>query len=131
MSDASTPSDTRIRPWTRRFRYGWIAEAALGAGVYFLYDDIRERVAGSAHLALANARDLIRWEQAVGLYRELWIQRAFIDAGWFISFWNIYYGTIHFAMPVLSVSLDCTCATYVTENPRRSPFPFISRSGTR
>ena len=60
-------------------------------------------MAGSAHLALDNARDLIRWEKALGLYQELRVQRAFIDWGWFLSFWNIYYGTIHFVMPVVAL----------------------------
>jgi hypothetical protein len=94
-----------VRPWTRRVRYGWLIEAGLGVAIYFLYDDVRERVAGSAHLALANARDLIRWEKALGLYQELRIQRAFIDWGPFLSFWNIYYGTIHFVMPVVALVL--------------------------
>jgi len=102
---APAPVATRVRPWTRRFRYGWIVEAALGVVVYFAYDDVRERVAGSAHVALDNARDLIRWEQAIGLYQELRIQRWFIDWGWFLSFWNIYYGTIHFVMPVVALVL--------------------------
>jgi hypothetical protein len=94
-----------VRPWTRRFRYGWTVEAGLGVAVYFLYDDVRERVAGSGHVALVNARDLIQLEKFVGLYQELWLQRAFIDAGWFISFWNIYYGTVHFVMPVVALVL--------------------------
>jgi hypothetical protein len=98
-------SGPTVRPWTRRLRYGWIIEAALGVAVYFLYDDVRERVAGSAHVALLNARDLIHLEKFVGLYQELWLQRAFIDTGWFISFWNIYYGTVHFVMPVVALVL--------------------------
>jgi hypothetical protein len=94
-----------VRPWTRRLRYGWIIEAGLGVVVYFLYDDVRERVAGSAHVALLNARDLIHLERFVGLYQELWLQRAFIDTGWFVSLWNIYYGTVHFVMPVVALVL--------------------------
>jgi predicted CXXCH cytochrome family protein len=44
-----------------------------------------------------------RWERALGLYQELRIQRAFIDWGRFLSFWNIYYGTIHFVFPVVTL----------------------------
>jgi hypothetical protein len=95
----------RARPWTRRVRYGWAIEALLGVVVYVVYDDIRERVAGSAHLALANARDLIDWEKTFGLYQELRLQRAFIDWAPFISFWNIYYGTVHFVLPVVALVL--------------------------
>ena len=98
-------SEVAVRPWTRRLRHGWIIEAGLGVAIYVLYDEVRARVSGSSHLALENARDLIRWEKAVGLYQELRIQRAFIDWGWFLSFWNIYYGTIHFVMPVIALVL--------------------------
>jgi hypothetical protein len=98
-------SRARIRPWTRHLRYGWIVEAGLGVAVYFLYDDVRERVAGSAATALRNARDLIGWERAIGLYHELAVQRAFIDWSPFISFWNFYYGTVHFVMPVIALVL--------------------------
>ena len=38
-----------------------------------------------------------------GLYQEHRIQQAFLDWTPFISFWNIYYGTIHFVMPVIAL----------------------------
>jgi hypothetical protein len=98
-------SGPTVRPWTRRLRYGWIVETALGVALYFAYDDVRERVSGSGRVALANARDLIGWEKSIGRYQELRIQRAFIDWAPFVSFWNIYYGTIHFVMPVVALVL--------------------------
>ena len=39
----------------------------------------------------------------LGLYQERRIQQWFLGADWFISFWNIYYGTIHFVAPVAAL----------------------------
>ena len=91
------------RPWTRRLRHGWIIETTLGIALYLVYDDLRSRVAGSGRAALAHAYDVVRWERALGLYQEHRIQQAFIGWSPFISFWNIYYGTIHFVMPVAAL----------------------------
>ncbi|MGZ4711374.1 MAG: phosphatase PAP2 family protein [Acidimicrobiia bacterium] len=93
----------RPRPWTRRLRYGWVLEAALGVGTFLLFDEARARVAGSGVVALANARDLVDWERTLGLYQEYRIQHAFLDWHWFLSFWNFYYGTIHFVMPAVAL----------------------------
>lgn len=98
----STPT---VRPWTRRWRAGWLIEAGLGAAIYVVYDGLRDRAAGSPRVALGNARDLIAWEKTLGLYHERRIQQWFVDWGPFLSFWNIYYGTIHFVMPVLALVL--------------------------
>lgn len=107
---ATTP---RVRPWTRRFRYGWAVEAGLGVAVYLFYDVLRDRAAGAGSDALRNARDLVRWERTLGLYQEHRIQRAFLDWHWFLSFWNIWYGTIHFVMPVVAL------VTLWRRDPRR------------
>ena len=93
----------RVRPWTRRLRYGWIIEAGLGVGTFLLFDEVRAHVAGSGVTALRNARDIVRWERAVGLYQEHRLQHAFVDLHWFLSFWNFYYGTIHFVMPAIAL----------------------------
>ena len=42
-------------------------------------------------------------EKFLGLYHEYSIQQAFLHADWFMAFWNIYYGTIHFVMPVVAL----------------------------
>ncbi len=91
------------RPWTRRIPHGWLVETALGVALYFTYDELRSRVSGSATLALAHGYDIVSMERALGLYQERRIQQAFI--GWpdFLSFWNIYYGTIHFVLPVVAL----------------------------
>lgn len=102
MTDAA-PGRSGVRPWTRRFRYGWLVEVALGVGVYVGYDELRARAAGSGRVALEHGLDVVRWERTLGLLQEHRIQRAFLDWAPFISVWNVYYGTIHFVLPVVAL----------------------------
>ncbi len=37
----------------------------------------------------------IDWERA--------IQRTFLHLDWFIAFWNVFYGTVHFVVPVVAL----------------------------
>ena len=92
-----------VRPWTRRIRHGWLIETALGIALYVLYDELRSRVSGSAVIALRHGYDIVRIERALGLYQEHRIEHAFIGWPAFMSFWNIYYGTIHFVLPVVAL----------------------------
>jgi membrane-associated phospholipid phosphatase len=92
-------------PWTRRIRHGWLIELGIGAAVFYVYDALREAVRGDAGTALANARDVVDIERFFGIYQEHRIQSAFLDWQPFISFWNIYYGTIHFVVPVVALVL--------------------------
>ncbi len=86
-----------------RGRHRWVLETAIGIGLYLLYDELRSQAAGSGRIALRHAHDVIALERALGLYHEHRIQQAFIDWPAFISTWNIYYGTVHFVMPVVAL----------------------------
>jgi membrane-associated phospholipid phosphatase len=90
-------------PRTKSIRHGWLIEVGVGIAVYFLYDTLREKAAGTASAALRHAKEIVDAERFLGLYQEHRIQQAFLDWSPFISFWNIYYGTIHFAMPVVAL----------------------------
>ncbi|MBK5287550.1 MAG: phosphatase PAP2 family protein [Acidimicrobiia bacterium] len=96
------PAPTR-RPVLGRVRYGWILEAVIGIVLYLLYDELRSAVSGSARAALHHGFDVVRWERAVGLYQEYRVQQAFLDAPVVLSLANIYYGTVHFIMPVVAL----------------------------
>ena len=100
---ATAPDPVGLRPWTRRLRRGGLVEIALGIALYITYDELRSLVSGSATVALAHAYDIVRIERAVGLYQEHRVQHAFIGWPAFLSFWNIYYGTIHFVLPVIAL----------------------------
>lgn len=93
----------RRAPWSKRFRLGWIVEAVGGVLVYFGYDALRDRAMSASAPALVNAKQIVALERLLGLYQEHRIQQAFLDWSPFVSFWNIYYGTIHFAMPLLAL----------------------------
>ena len=58
---------------------------------------------GATATALANGKQIVDIERFFGIYQEHRIQQAFISWGPFLSFWNIYYGTIHFVMPVIAL----------------------------
>ena len=90
-------------PRSRRIRHGWVLEVLGGVVLYFLYDWLRERATGTSADALLHAKDIVAAEQFLGIYHERAIQEAFLDHGWFLSFWNIWYGTIHFVLPVVAL----------------------------
>ncbi|MDQ1397683.1 MAG: hypothetical protein QOG64_2942 [Acidimicrobiaceae bacterium] len=86
----------RRRPW-------WIEFPGLLAAYYLYEYGFRIFVAGSTPAAARNARRVIAMERAIGLYHEADIQKAFLGHHLFIEFWDIYYGTIHFVMPVVGL----------------------------
>jgi hypothetical protein len=86
-------------PLAKRWRRGWVVELAAMAGLYWLYESARGWVAGTTAAALANARGIIDAEKWLGIYWERSIQHAFLNADWFITFWNFWYGTVHFLIP--------------------------------
>jgi hypothetical protein len=91
-------------PRSKRIRFGWLLEIGLVAVVYFfVYDRLRDQAMGTSAAALRNARRVVDAQRFLGLYQERRIQQAFLDWSPFISFWNIYYGTIHFVMPVVAL----------------------------
>jgi membrane-associated phospholipid phosphatase len=94
---------TALTPRTKRIRHGWIIEVAVGITLYFAYDWLREQATGSSVDAMRHARQLVDAERFLGIYHELSVQQAFLGAHWFMSFWNIFYGTIHFVMPVVAL----------------------------
>ena len=81
----------------------WWREVLYVAFFYGLYSAVRN-LFGSANVeprvAFEHATEMIRLEQAIGLYHESTIQGWFIDIDWFIRFWNIFYGTAHFVVTI-------------------------------
>ena len=72
-------------------------------GIYSLIRNTQGSATVSAARALANARQVISIEEAVGLFHERAVQQAFV--GWrpFIEFWNFFYGTFHFAVTIVAL----------------------------
>jgi hypothetical protein len=91
----------------REYRTLWWKEALIMGAFYLVYSWSRNQF-GSARIAadgvpeqaFTNAERVIRWEQALGLYHEVSVQRWFLDHEGFIQFWNTFYGTAHFAVTI-------------------------------
>jgi hypothetical protein len=75
-------------------------EAALIAVIYIGYTLTRNQFAAGADEAFDNARRVIRWENAIGLFVEPEIQDAFLPYRWFIGAWNLFYASFHFVVTV-------------------------------
>ncbi len=90
-------------PASKRVRGGWLIEIGVGVAIYLVYDSLRDKVTGAGAAAFQHAVQVVDAEKFLGIYRERSIQQAFVSADWFMAFWNIYYGTIHFVMPVVSL----------------------------
>ena len=89
-------------------RLRWWRELLYILAFYSVYTLIRNTQGSasvSAAKAFANARHVIRWEEAVSLFHEQAIQDFFLGARWFISFWNVFYGTAHFVVTVAALVL--------------------------
>lgn len=94
---------TTVAPHDRTaVRRKWWLEIVYVLAFYVVYSFIRNQFGSGGNFAvgpqraLDNALLIIDMERAVGLYFELELQRWFIDWVWFIRFWNIFYGSLHF-----------------------------------
>jgi hypothetical protein len=106
LGSFSVPGPTNDSHLPRRALKPWLREFLLIAPVYVMYSVVRNQF-GSAKLAIGgapveafnNAVRIIDLEKALGLFHELAIQRWFLHS-WFVTFFNIFYGTAHFAVTV-------------------------------
>jgi membrane-associated phospholipid phosphatase len=100
----AAPPDRRARvPRSKRIRGGFVLEAAAVWGLYQAYRWARNAVAGAATEATQHAKQIIDWEERLGIYHERTIQKWFLPYRWFIGFWNVWYGSAHFAGPVVTL----------------------------
>ena len=106
MTDTSTETAAATaRPPAPRLR--WWREALYVLVLYFVYSTVRNQFgsaggpAGHSNgIAYEHALQIIRIEDAMGLYFEQDLQAWYLDLpadGW-IGFWNVFYGTAHFVV---------------------------------
>ena len=99
MSDAGDDTTDDAAPLR------WWVEIGLTVAFYVVYSAIRNQF-GSAlgdsvrDASFRNAERIIDIEQAMGLYVEEWIHNTFLAWDPFIVFWNVFYGTFHFAVTI-------------------------------
>ena len=82
----------------------WWRELLYVGVFYLLYSGTRNLFGsaggGSTTHALHNAERVIRLEQWLGIFHEQTVQSWFLGWPWFLRIWNIYYGTLHFVVPI-------------------------------
>ena len=86
-------------PGQLHHRLRWWKEALLILGFYLIYSWVRNRFGSAAvspETAYDNARRIIDLEAWMRLDFEEALQGWFLDWGWFLRIWNIFYGTGHF-----------------------------------
>jgi membrane-associated phospholipid phosphatase len=88
-------------PLSKRLRFGWVLEIIGVRALLSAYDWARDQLIGSEPVAFRHARQVIRAERFLGIYHEETLQDWFLPYRWFIGFWNVFYGTIHFFMPIV------------------------------
>ncbi len=85
----------------------WWKEVLYVLAFYAVYSTIRNTQGSasvSAQHALHNAMHVVSIERALGLFHERAVQNAAISVGrFFIEFWNIFYGTFHFAVTAVAL----------------------------
>jgi PAP2 superfamily protein len=81
-------------------RSHWLRELVIVVAFYYGYEVIRRFARGGERnpRAFANAIHLVDLEQWLHIYNESAVQKAFLDARWFIKIMNVYYGTLHFVI---------------------------------
>ena len=87
-------------------RLYWWREVLYVLAFYGVYTLIRNRgLDPNAHVqAFHNAKRVIGVEKFLHSFHEAWVQHLFYpSAKWFLSFWNVYYGTFHFIVTVIAI----------------------------
>ena len=102
--DPMKVADASLAP-ARQHRTYWWKEALIVGTFYMIYTWTRNlfgsnKIAadGFPEQAFTNAERVIQLERWIGLFHEETIQEWFLPYRWFIQFWNVYYGTFHFAV---------------------------------
>lgn len=87
-------------------RMRWWKEALFILGFYLAYGQVRNQLgsdgifAATTDTAAKNAERVIAFEKQIGLFFEQDLQQWFLDWGWFLWFWNVFYGSLHFVVTI-------------------------------
>jgi len=70
---------------------------------YEIYGWARGNVEGSPHDALRHAYQVIHAQQDLHMFHEARVQHWFLPHHLVVEFWDVFYGTVHFAGPILGL----------------------------
>jgi hypothetical protein len=102
-------------PSARLLPQGWLdlaRQIGLFCGAYWLYRLVRGQVDGRAAVAFDNARDLIDFERALGLFVEPAVHAWASGSSWVIGAASWMYVNSHFTVTVLTLAF-----IYLRRNP--------------
>jgi hypothetical protein len=72
---------------------------------YSVYSHIRAAATGGVGAAEEHGRQILAMEQALGLDVEHWINHAVVKVGWAEAFFDFYYTSFHFVVPLVILGL--------------------------
>ncbi|MFI1012736.1 bifunctional glycosyltransferase 87/phosphatase PAP2 family protein [Streptomyces sp. NPDC020965] len=72
---------------------------------YSIYSRIRLAATGSVDSAREHGRQINSIEQTLGIDIEHWFNHAVVKVGWLEDFFNFYYTTFHFPIPLIILAL--------------------------
>ena len=84
----------------------WWKEVLFVLAFYVVYARIRNQFgsnglfAATTTTALDNAQRVIDFEKKIGLFFEEGLQNFFLEWRWFLWFWNVFYGSLHFVVTI-------------------------------
>ena len=99
-NDSEARQLTAPSPRALTIRFGGWVEAVGLFWIYLAYSQLRAMAEGSEQLALENARRVVRVEQFVGLSFERSVQEFALRVEWLAVLANLWYGTVHFIVPI-------------------------------
>lgn len=99
-SPPTKPSFSPKVPFRYTKRGVMMREVVIVVTFYYVYQTIRSVAnhRGVERRAFANAEHIVSWEKTLHIFWEQPIQQVFLGWEWFLRLWNIYYGTLHFAI---------------------------------
>lgn len=91
-----------LLPFWRRVaaRPNLLLELLVIRAGYSVYSHIRTAATGSVGAAEEHGRQVVAIEQALHIDIELWANKAVASAEWAESFFNFYYTSFHFVVPL-------------------------------
>ena len=107
MAAPTTLADAPLapeRPGWRPTPRQWARQIIVCGVFYFTYEWLRSVVDGNAAgPAFVHAKQVIRAERALHIFIEHGAQRAALHSHGLIEASDIYYGTIHFVVPIVAL----------------------------
>lgn len=94
----SLPSRARVSSNTLERARNGLAECGLMVALFMMYYVTRGVAAGKEAVAFGHAREVMRVEQKMGLFREISLQTFFLTEPTFVRFLNFIYAYTHMAV---------------------------------